>query len=112
MCVVTKISAFINNHGRYKFITVSLLMRSCNGRFRNEAANWIQKWCEVSAGASREPHCALDITFFKAEMTGAVTYSVRQKRLIHQKRTKSRARDSIIGQSQGGDSKLFCLEVP
>jgi hypothetical protein len=41
-------------HNRYKFVTVSLPKRPRNGRFRSEAATWIQKWFKVSVGASRK----------------------------------------------------------
>jgi hypothetical protein len=47
-------------HGRYKFITVSLLKRFRNGRFtslvprcggfRSETAAWIQKWFKIPLG--------------------------------------------------------------
>jgi hypothetical protein len=31
------------SYSRYKFITVSILKRLCNGRFASETAVWIQK---------------------------------------------------------------------
>jgi hypothetical protein len=31
-------------HNRYKFVTVSIPKRLCDGRFTSETATWIQKW--------------------------------------------------------------------
>jgi hypothetical protein len=41
-------------YNRYKFVTVSLPKRLCNGRFRSETASWTQKWFKISVGTSRK----------------------------------------------------------